>query len=267
MSTCHGAVDLPDAAVALHRHPQVAARDGGVLHPAVVASVLFGQRRDVGRGVVRNFVALVAGDGLTAAADRVRRADIGAGRHAPTRGHDFETIRPGFELAPGCYADRRFTVGLEPQKVAMAAGDGDRRPGRQDAGAGDEPTGNGVTQAEGHTASASQIADRRDSSAERLPCAGYSTQQKLLIVLGQEIAQGMRGVAEDEMHVAVDDTGAHGCGRAIAHRGPGTPRKITATLRNQVVQLKVTLAGKSVRLESAADIELLAGERLQVEIA
>ena len=53
----------------------------------------------------------------------------------------------------------------------------------------------------------------------------------------------------------------------FTYLGQGTPQKITAALQNQVMQLKVTVAGKSVRIELASDLELSVGDRLQVEIA
>ena len=45
-------------------------------------------------------------------------------------------------------------------------------------------------------------------SAWRAPAA--VAQQELLIVFGDQVGQWIRGVAEDEMHVAVDQSGQHG---------------------------------------------------------
>jgi hypothetical protein len=52
----------------------------------------------------------------------------------------------------------------------------------------------------------------------------------------------------------------------LTYAGQHVPQKATAALHAKALPLKVTISGKTVRLESAVDIELSAGDRLQLEI-
>ena len=131
---------------------------------------------------------------------------------------------PDFELASGGGADGRFAVGLESQEVAVAACNGDRRAGRQNARPGDQPTGDGVPQAKGHAAATAQVAHGGDAGAERLAGRRNAAQQELLVVLDQQIAQWIRGVAEDEVDVAVEQPGQD---RQI-HSDPAPPRRLAS---------------------------------------
>lgn len=52
----------------------------------------------------------------------------------------------------------------------------------------------------------------------------------------------------------------------LGFTGQHVPQKATATLKSKALPLKVTISGKTVRLESVVDIELRAGDRLQLKI-
>jgi uncharacterized protein (DUF608 family) len=52
----------------------------------------------------------------------------------------------------------------------------------------------------------------------------------------------------------------------LTYAGQHVPQKATAALHAKALPLKVTISGKTVRLESAVDIELSAGDRLQLDI-
>ena len=95
-------------------------------------------------------------------------------------------------------------LGLETEKVAVATGNGDRRPGGQDTRAGNDLCCDGITQAEGHAAAPAEIAHRGDSRAERLAGGRDSAQQELLVIFDQHIAQWKDGATEDQVHMAVN---------------------------------------------------------------
>jgi non-lysosomal glucosylceramidase len=65
-------------------------------------------------------------------------------------------------------------------------------------------------------------------------------------------------------------TGAHGQIKLktieLTYAGSGGPQKVTAMLQDKVTQMKVNVTGKTVRLESAVDIEISTGARFQIEI-
>jgi hypothetical protein len=52
----------------------------------------------------------------------------------------------------------------------------------------------------------------------------------------------------------------------LIYVGSAMPRKVTASLHGNAMQLRVTVEGKKVRLESTDEFELTSGARLQVEI-
>ena len=104
-------------------------------------------------------------------------ANVRPGCHTPAGSHDLETSCSGFELAPGCRADRRFIVGLKPKEITVTAGDSDRRSGREDTWASNELTLDCVTQPKGHAAPTSQVADGGDAGPERLSGRRDSAQE------------------------------------------------------------------------------------------
>ena len=52
----------------------------------------------------------------------------------------------------------------------------------------------------------------------------------------------------------------------LAYAGQHLPQKVTGTFQANTLPLKVTLSGKTLRIESATELELSAGDRLQLEI-
>ena len=130
----------------------------------------------------------------------------------------------------------------------MTAGNGDRRSSRKDSWTGDELALDCVTQSKGHSASTTQIADGGDAGAKRDSGGSHSAQQQLLVVLGENVEQWGRGVAEDEVHVTVDESGQDGQPGQIHNLGIG--RRITR--RGDALNLPVFDVQRPVTLNSSA---------------
>src|SRR5262249_3233517 len=122
----------------------------------------------------------------------LRPTDVRARRHPATSGHDLEARGAGLQLASGRRADARFVVDFETQKVAVTAGDGDRRACREDARTVNQPVGDRIPKAERHSASTAQVADSGDAGGECLARSRDAAQQKPLIVFHTEVAEWVR---------------------------------------------------------------------------
>src|SRR6266849_8536843 len=69
---------------------------------------------------------------------------VRAWRHSPTGGHDLQARGARLELASGRGADPGLVVSFETQKMAVTAGNRDRRAGGQDPRTSDQAGGNAV---------------------------------------------------------------------------------------------------------------------------
>src|SRR5882762_2422674 len=69
---------------------------------------------------------------------------VRAWRHSPTGGHDLQARGARLELASGRGADPGLVVSLETQKMAVTAGNRDRRAGGEDPRASDQAGGDAV---------------------------------------------------------------------------------------------------------------------------
>ena len=178
----------------------------------------------------------------------LRHTNIRAWRHTSAGGHDFQTIRAGFQLPPGSYAHSGLTIRLESKEIAVTASDRDWRSGGKDAWTGDEPCIDRIAHAKGHSTSTTQVAQRCNPAAERPSSVGHRAQQYLMVVLHQDIASWVVGVAEDQVHVAIDESWQN-CGAGeieyfrIGGRFPS--RADTRDLAIFDVECPITLNGRA----------------------